>query len=101
MNLNDWVGYIESIHSSPIDLTLERIKVVVERLNLNISFPIISVGGTNGKGSTCAMLESIYKEAGYKVGCYTSPHFLHFNEDRKSTRLNSSHTDISRMPSSA
>ena len=80
MNLNDWLGYIESIHPSTIDLTLARIKAVVERLNLHISFPIISVGGTNGKGSTCAILESIYKEAGYKVGCYTSPHFLHFNE---------------------
>jgi dihydrofolate synthase/folylpolyglutamate synthase len=80
MSLKDWLGYIESIHPSTIDLTLERIKVVVERLNLDISFSIITVGGTNGKGSTCAILESIYKEAGYKVGCYTSPHFLHFNE---------------------
>jgi len=80
MSLKDWLGYIESIHLSTIDLTLERIKVVVERLNLDISFSIITVGGTNGKGSTCAILESIYKEAGYKVGCYTSPHFLHFNE---------------------
>lgn len=59
---------------------MDRIRVVVERLNINISFPIITVGGTNGKGSTCAILESIYMEAGYKVGCYTSPHFLDFNE---------------------
>jgi dihydrofolate synthase/folylpolyglutamate synthase len=75
MNLSDWLRYIESIHPNTIDLTLERIKAVVERLNLNISFPIITVGGTNGKGSTCAILESIYKEAGYNVGCYTSPQF--------------------------
>jgi len=80
MNLNDWIGYIESIHPSTIDLTLERIKIVIERLNLDISFPILAIGGTNGKGSTCSILESIYKEAGYKVACYTSPHFLHFNE---------------------
>ena len=80
MNLTDWLGYIESTHPSTIDLTLERIRIVLERLNLNVSFPIISVGGTNGKGSTCSILESIYKEAGYKVACYTSPHFLHFNE---------------------
>ena len=80
MNLNDWIGYIESIHPSTIDLTLERIKIVIERLNLDISFPILTIGGTNGKGSTCSILESIYKEAGYKVACYTSPHFLHFNE---------------------
>ena len=80
MNLNDWLGYIESIHPSTIDLTLERIKIVLERLNLNVSFPILTIGGTNGKGSTCSILESIYKEAGYKVACYTSPHFLNFNE---------------------
>ena len=80
MNLNDWIGYIESIHPSTIDLTLERIEIVIERLNLDISFPILTIGGTNGKGSTCSILESIYKEAGYKVACYTSPHFLHFNE---------------------
>jgi dihydrofolate synthase/folylpolyglutamate synthase len=80
MNLHDWLGYIETIHPSTIDLTLERIKVVIERLNLDISFPILTIGGTNGKGSTCSILESIYREAGYKVACYTSPHFLHFNE---------------------
>ena len=80
MNLSEWIRYIESIHSSSIDLTLERIKIVCKRLNLDISCPIITVGGTNGKGSTCTILESIYREAGYKVGCYTSPHFLYFNE---------------------
>ena len=80
MNLNDWLGYIESIHPSTIDLTLDRIRVVIDRLDINISAPVITVAGTNGKGSTCAILESIYKTAGYKVGCYTSPHFLAFNE---------------------
>lgn len=80
MTLNDWLGYIESIHPSSIDLTLDRIRVVIDRLDIKISAPVITVGGTNGKGSTCAILESIYKTAGYKVGCYTSPHFLAFNE---------------------
>ncbi len=80
MNLNDWLGYIESIHPSSIDLTLDRIRDVIDRLDIKISAPVITVGGTNGKGSTCAILESIYKTAGYKVGCYTSPHFLAFNE---------------------
>jgi dihydrofolate synthase/folylpolyglutamate synthase len=80
MNLNDWLGYIESAHPSSIDLTLDRIKIVIDRLDLKISAPVITVGGTNGKGSTCAILESIYKTAGYRVGCYTSPHFLVFNE---------------------
>ena len=53
---------------------------VKRRLNLEPRFPIITVGGTNGKGSTCAMLERIYHNAGYRVGCYTSPHFLRYNE---------------------
>ncbi|MEI6868592.1 MAG: bifunctional folylpolyglutamate synthase/dihydrofolate synthase, partial [Methylophilaceae bacterium] len=63
MTLNDWLGYIESIHPSSIDLTLDRIRVVIDRLDIKISAPVITVGGTNGKGSTCAILESIYKTA--------------------------------------
>lgn len=59
---------------------LERVNEVKLRLNLTPQFPIVTVGGTNGKGSTCAMLESIYYSAGYRVGCYTSPHFLRYNE---------------------
>ena len=50
MNLNDWLGYIESIHSSSIDLTLDRIRVVINRLDIKISASVITVGGTNGKG---------------------------------------------------
>lgn len=59
---------------------LERVNEVRQRLNLAPDFPIITVAGTNGKGSTCAMLERIYHCAGYRVGCYTSPHFLRYNE---------------------
>lgn len=59
---------------------LERVNEVRQRLGLAPQFPIITVAGTNGKGSTCAMLESIYHCAGYRVGCYTSPHFLRYNE---------------------
>jgi dihydrofolate synthase/folylpolyglutamate synthase len=59
---------------------LERVKRVLERLSLQLDFKIITVAGTNGKGSTCAMLAQIYKQAGYQVGCYTSPHLLRYNE---------------------
>ena len=59
---------------------LDRINEVKSQLNLDPEFPIITVGGTNGKGSTCAMLERIYQQAGYRVACYTSPHFLRYNE---------------------
>ncbi len=78
--LADWLNYLESLHPKTIALGLERVAQVRQRLGLDPSFPVIVVGGTNGKGSVCAMLESILHAAGYKVGCYTSPHLLHYNE---------------------
>ncbi len=78
--LADWLTHLESLHPKTIALGLERVARVKQRLNLQPDFPIIVVGGTNGKGSVCAMLESILHAAGYRVGCYTSPHLLHYNE---------------------
>ena len=78
--LADWLTYLESLHPKTIALGLDRVAQVKQRLNLIPDFPIITVGGTNGKGSACAMLESILHAAGYRVGCYTSPHLLHYNE---------------------
>jgi dihydrofolate synthase/folylpolyglutamate synthase len=78
--LADWLSYLESLHPKTIALGLERVAQVKQRLKLDPNFPIIVVGGTNGKGSVCAMLESMLHAAGYKVGCYTSPHLLHYNE---------------------
>jgi len=80
MNLHDWLTYLESLHPKTIALGLERVEQVRQRLNLQPDFPIIVVGGTNGKGSVCAMLESMLHAAGYRVGCYTSPHLLDYNE---------------------
>lgn len=79
-SLAGWLEYIEALHPKSIAMGLDRVNEVKQRLNLTPQFPIITVGGTNGKGSTCAMLEHIYANAGYKVGCYTSPHFLRYNE---------------------
>jgi dihydrofolate synthase/folylpolyglutamate synthase len=79
-DLADWLTYLESLHPKTIALGLERVEQVKQRLDLQPDFPIIVVGGTNGKGSVCAMLESILHAAGYKVGCYTSPHLLEYNE---------------------
>ncbi len=79
-NLNEWLTLLESRHFKTIDMGLDRVKLVKERLNLQFSCPVIMVAGTNGKGSTCSMLESILLRAGYKVGLYIKPHFLHFNE---------------------
>jgi len=79
-NLAEWLIYLESQHPKSISLGLKRVAEVKQQLNLNYDFPIITVGGTNGKGSVCAMLESILRAAGFNVGCYTSPHLLHYNE---------------------
>jgi dihydrofolate synthase/folylpolyglutamate synthase len=79
-SLVDWLTHLESLHPKTIALGLERVAAVKQRLNLQPGFPIITVGGTNGKGSVCAMLESILHAAGYRVGCYTSPHLLDYNE---------------------
>jgi dihydrofolate synthase/folylpolyglutamate synthase len=79
-SLADWLAYLETLHKTPIDLGLERIRQVSQRLGVTFPFIKITVGGTNGKGSTCAMLEAILVASGYKVGTYTSPHLVHYNE---------------------
>jgi len=78
--LSDWLTYLESLNPRAISLGLDRVLQVKNLLKLDPGFPIITVGGTNGKGSTCAFLEAILNIAGYRVGCYTSPHLLRYNE---------------------
>ena len=79
--LDEWLSWQEGLHPSEIDLGLERICEVLQRLGQEqISCPVITVSGTNGKGSSVAMLEAIYLAAGYRVGAYTSPHLLSYNE---------------------
>ena len=79
--LPDWLALIESRHAEThIDMGLDRVRAVKERMGLAFECPVIMVAGTNGKGSTCAMLESILLHAGYRVGLYIKPHFLDFNE---------------------
>ena len=79
-NLSDWLAYIEALHPKEIEMGLGRVNEVKQRLNLQLQFPIITVAGTNGKGSTCAMLEHIYHVAGYRVASYSSPHLLRYSE---------------------
>jgi dihydrofolate synthase/folylpolyglutamate synthase len=78
--LADWLERCERLHPKEIDMTLARARLVKERLGLQFSVPVIAVAGTNGKGSTCAMLESIALQAGYRVGLYSKPHLVHFEE---------------------
>lgn len=81
--LEDWLKHLEGLHpkgQAGIELGLDRIRLVRAVLGQVQHCPVITVGGTNGKGSTCAYLENIIDRAGYKVGCYTSPHLLAYNE---------------------
>jgi dihydrofolate synthase/folylpolyglutamate synthase len=79
--LPDWLALLESRHAEThIDMGLDRVRAVKERMALQFDCPVIMVAGTNGKGSTCAMLEAILLRAGYRVGMYIKPHFLAFNE---------------------
>ncbi len=80
-SLHEWLDWQESLHSSTIELGLERVAEVFKRLHSSLpSIPVITVAGTNGKGSSVALLESIYQQAGYQTGVYTSPHLLRYNE---------------------
>ena len=78
--LDGWLELLENRTGAPIRLGLERVAAVRAALGADSEALIITVGGTNGKGSTCAMLEAILIAAGYRVGCYTSPHLLRYNE---------------------
>jgi dihydrofolate synthase/folylpolyglutamate synthase len=78
--LEDWLAYCEQLHPQAIEMGLERVRTVAARMGVRFDCPVITVAGTNGKGSTCAMLESILGQAGYRTGLFTSPHLVHFEE---------------------
>ncbi|STO56865.1 bifunctional tetrahydrofolate synthase/dihydrofolate synthase [Grimontia hollisae] len=79
--LTAWLQYLESLHTSAIDLGLDRVSLIANKGKLTKPAPkVITVAGTNGKGSTCAIIESILLNAGYKVGVYNSPHLVRYNE---------------------
>ncbi len=78
--LEDWLAHCERLHPTTIDLGLERVRTVADRMAIRFECPVITVAGTNGKGSTCAMLEAILGQAGYRTGVYTSPHLVRFEE---------------------
>ena len=92
--LDDWLAHCEQLHPKNIDLGLERVRCVAERMQIRFACPVITVAGTNGKGSTCAMLESILQQAGYRTGVYTSPHLVRFEER---LRLNGETIDATQL----
>ncbi|ADU38525.1 bifunctional tetrahydrofolate synthase/dihydrofolate synthase [Variovorax paradoxus] len=92
--LNDWLARAEQLHPKNIELGLDRAKEMAGRLGLKFGCPVITVAGTNGKGSTCAMLESILTHAGYRTAVFTSPHLVHFEER---LRLKGESVDASKL----
>ncbi|MDB5857308.1 MAG: folC [Ramlibacter sp.] len=78
--LQEWLAHCDRLHPKTIDLGLERVQAVLRRMELRFECPVVTVAGTNGKGSTCAMLEAIALQAGWRTGVYTSPHLVHFEE---------------------
>lgn len=82
-NLDAWLAHCEQLHSKAIDMGLDRVRLVAQRMQLQFNCPVVTVAGTNGKGSTCAMLESIWRASGYKTGVYGSPHLVYFEERLK------------------
>lgn len=78
--LDDWLAHAERLHPKNIELGLDRVRAVAARLGLAFDCPVITVAGTNGKGSTCAMLEAILSHAGYRTAVFTSPHLVRFEE---------------------
>ncbi len=90
-NLNEWLSYLEQLHPCEIELGLTRISKVAKELDLiHFDATVITVAGTNGKGTTCAFLEEILIQAGYKVGVYSSPHIQRYTE-----RLRINHLELS------
>jgi dihydrofolate synthase/folylpolyglutamate synthase len=78
--LEEWLAHSERLHPNTMDLSLERTQQVRDAMGLRFAVPVIVVAGTNGKGSTCSMIESIARAAGYRVGLYIKPHLVHFEE---------------------
>ena len=78
--LEGWLAHCEQLHPKNIDMGLARVGEVARRMGLRFDCPVITVAGTNGKGSTCAMLEAVALQAGYRTGVYTSPHLVRFEE---------------------
>lgn len=79
-DLAAWLAHLETRNLQAIVLGLDRVRAVADRLGLKPGFPVITVGGTNGKGSVCAYLEAMLEAAGYRTGVYVSPHLLRYNE---------------------
>lgn len=95
--LDGWLRYLEQLHPSPMELGLDRVRVVAERMQLHrFDCPVITVGGTNGKGSTVSYLDAVYRAADYRTALQVSPHLVRFNERILINGVEASDADILR-----
>ena len=78
--LSEWLTWLESLHPDEIELGLDRVRAVLDRLDLKLPEHVLTIAGTNGKGSSVAMADALLRAAGYRVGAYTSPHIVAYNE---------------------
>lgn len=91
LSLDQWLSWMEACHPAEIELGLGRVGQVAENLGIDLSAStVVTIAGTNGKGSTVSYLDQIYRSAGYSVGCFTSPHFIAYNERVRLNGVNSS-----------
>ncbi len=94
MQLDEWLARLESYSPQEINLGLERVQILLQRLDLSLPETVFHVAGTNGKGSSVAMLEALLRLSGAKVGCYTSPHLQRYNERIRIDGVEASDTQI-------
>lgn len=93
--LDEWLAYQETTNVHEIELGLDRVRMVWQAMGSPRPAPlVITVGGTNGKGSTVALLEGMLRAAGYRTGCYTSPHLVHYNERVRIDGVNAADEDL-------
>lgn len=96
-SLDEWLTYIQTVHRRSIDMGLDRVHRVLDRLDITpLEYVLISVAGTNGKGSSVGLLEAILTKAGYRVGAYTSPHLVHYAERIRVQRTPASESELCR-----
>ncbi len=96
-SLAEWLAYVQTVHPRSIEMGLDRVHQVLDSLNISaLEYTLITVAGTNGKGSSVGLLEAILVETGYRVGAFTSPHLVHYAERIRVQRLPASESELCR-----